>query len=248
MPARAPRSELYAAVLGGTLTVAALSFAVLPARFRIWVMLFSGVSAAAVLGAFAVHHRLSLRGRVSRRGEPTLGAIRESAVDGGGTVLRLPGQGLEPWGSDAWTILVATLTLTGIAGALDAANWALFGFVLALNAVLGWRLHAARQDFIRIELADDRWAIDALEGGRTVHVSGRAPLLPELLPEALLLWSEAGRIGTIRWELTPEERAWLAARLASLAAARGSLADARDEVDEGNPEHDRQRQQSEQAE
>ena len=245
--ASAPNPVLHAAVLGGTLLVVLLLFAFLPERSRVWVMLLAGISTSATLGAFALRHRLALRARVHRRGEPTAGAIRERPRAEGGIVLELPGQGLEPWGSDAWAALMMTIAMAGIAIALDAANWALFVFVLALIVALGLRLHAAGRDFIRIEIEPEKWAIHALEGGRSVHVSGRAPLLPELLPEALLLWSDAGRIGTIRWELAPEERAWLAARLLSLAESRSSLGKASHQVDHPETQDDRQEQEAEQT-
>jgi hypothetical protein len=243
----APKPVLHAAVLGGTLLLLTIAFPLAPERARIWVMLLAGLSAAATLGAFALLHQLELRRRIGRRGEPTAGAIRERPRSDGGVVLELPGQGLEPWGSDAWAVLLLTLTLAGISSALDAATWALFAFVLALIAILGLRLYAAGRDFIRIEIEDDGWSIDALEGGRTVHVTGRAPLLPELLPEALLLWSDKGRIGTIRWELAPEERAWLAARLLWLAEHRESLGEAGNQMDQPEPHDDGQQQETEQA-
>jgi hypothetical protein len=243
----APKPVLHAAVLGGTLLLLTIAFSLAPERARIWLMLLAGLSAAATIGAFALLHRLELRRRIGRRGEPTAGAIRERPRSDGGVVLELPGQGLEPWGSDAWAVLLLTLTLAGIASALDVAPWALFAFVLALIAILGLRLYAAGRDFIRIEIEDKGWSIDALEGGRTVHVTGRAPLLPELLPEALLLWSDKGRIGTIRWELAPEERAWLAARLLRLAEQRESLGEPGDQVDQPEPYDDGEQQETEQA-
>lgn len=243
----APNPSAYAAVMGGLLLLWAGAFALTPPSYRAWVMLLCGVSGAGTLGLFAACHALSLRQRVRARGEPTAGAIRERSSTDGGVVFELPGQGLEPWGSDSWAILILSLALAGVGRALDTAGWPLFAFELALIAALALRLRAASRDFIRIQIEAGRWAIEALEGGRSVHVAGRAPLLPELLPEALLLWSDSGRIGTIRWELSAEERLWLAARLSSLAKEQGSFDERRHEVDQAEPDDDREGNEREQT-
>lgn len=241
------RPQPYAAALFASLGVSGVAFALLRPASKPWAIALAGAAAALVLGAFWLYQRRWLQGRVGERGKPAQGAIRERPLKNGGVLLELPAQGLEPWGSDAWTVLLAGAAMTAIALGLELTSWLPFGFVAALVVALGLRLKAASRDFIRIELEGERWAIDALEGGRSVHVTGHTPLLPELLSEALLLWSESGRIGTLRWELAPQERAWLAERLLVLAAAKSSVAGARDQVNQPDSDHDRQGDQRDHA-
>ena len=243
--ARGPLPERYAAVLFGAAALVLLVLPWLPGRLRPWLTLLGGASAAATLAWFAYQQRQSAVHRVEKRGGIDRGGILERAAGEGRVVLELPGRGLEPWGSDAWAMLLFTLTLVGIALSLDAWSFAFSVLIGALIVALGLRLRAAGRDVIRIEVDAQSWSIFALEGGRSVNIQGKAALLPELLPEALLLWSDQGRIGTIRWELAAEERAWLAERLLSLAAERGSLGESGHEVDETEPDHDGQRQQRE---
>jgi len=246
--ARGPQPERYAAVLFGAAAFVLLVLPWLPGKARPWLTLLAGSSAAATLALFAFqHHRAAVR-RIANHGGVDRGAIEERVDADGRVVLELPARGLEPWGSDAWALWLFTLTLAGIAGSLDAWSYAFSVLIGALTVALGFRLRAATKDAIRIEIDQGSWSIFALEGGRTVNIQGKAALLPELLPEALLLWSDQGRIGTIRWELAAEERAWLAERLLSLAAERASLAsagEARHEMDETEPDHDGQRQERE---
>lgn len=243
--ARGPQPEHYAAVLFGAAALVLLVLPWLPGKLRPWLTLFGGTSSAATLALFAYQQRRSAVHRVGNRGGADRGGIVERAGVDGRVVLELPGRGLEPWGSDAWAMLLFTLTLVGIAVSLDAWSFAFSVLIGALIAALGLRLRAAGRDVIRIELDERSWSIFALEGGRSVNIQGKAALLPELLPEALLLWSDQGRIGTIRWELAAEERAWLAERLLSLAAERGSLGESGHEMDETEPDHDGQRQERE---
>lgn len=243
--ARGPLPERYAAVLFGAAALVLLVLPWLPGKLRPWLSLFGGASAAATLALFAFQQRQFAAQRVEKRGGIDRGGIVERIDGEGRVVLELPGRGLEPWGSDAWAMLLFTLTLVGIALSLDAWSFAFSVLIGGLIAALGLRLRAAVRDVIRIELDEQSWSIFALEGGRSVNIQGKAALLPELLPEALLLWSDQGRIGTIRWELAAEERAWLAERLLSLAAERRSLSEAGHEVDQAEPDHDRQRQERE---
>jgi hypothetical protein len=244
---RGPNPSHYAAVLFGAGGALLLVVPLLPLRSRLWVALLIGCSAALTVALFAVRHSLRLRLRIGARGKPAIGGIRERMEPDGRLVLELPGQGLEPWGSDAWSVLLSTITLICVAITLDTPSWTIFVFLSALIFALGWRLRAARRDFIRIELDPEGWAIDALEGGRRVEIRGSGRLLPELLPEAMLLWSESGRIGTIRWELAPEERAWLAERLIRAADLAGSTAELGHGVDQPDPDHDGQEQEPKQA-
>src|SRR5690606_30092346 len=161
-------------------------------------------------------------------------------------VLDMPADGLEPWGSDAWTLFVATGAVLAISLLLGTSAWALPVFLLGLIAALALRLRTAVEDVIRIEIEPGEWSVHAVEGGRVVHCHGRGLLLPELLPHALLLWSETGRIGTLRWELEPEERAWLAERLLAAAhACKSGPSERRHEVDEEEPDEHRQEEQGE---
>lgn len=244
---RAPDPVTHSAVLFGAAAALLVFVPMLPVRSRVWVALLVGGSAAATLAVFALRHALLLRHRAGTPGRPAMGGISERAGADGRVILELPGQGLEPWGSDAWAVLLSTLVLVAVALTLETPGWTIFVFLSALVFALGLRLRAARRDFIRIELERTGWTIDALEGGRRVEIRGSGALLPELLPEALLLWGESGRIGTIRWELSPEERAWLAERLTRAAEHEGSLGQARDEVNEPEPDHHGEQEKPEQA-
>jgi hypothetical protein len=242
---RGPGPERYAAVLFGAAALVLLILPWVPGRLRPWLTLLCGTSAAATLALFAYQQRQAAVRRVAKRGGVDRGGIEERVGADGRVVLELPGRGLEPWGSDAWAMLLFTLTLVGIAVSLDAWSFAFSVLIGALIGALGLRLRAAGRDVIRIELDPQSWSIFALEGGRSVNIQGKSALLPELLPEALLLWSDQGRIGTIRWELAAEERAWLAERLLSMAAERPSLSEGGHEMDQTEPDHHGQGQERE---
>jgi hypothetical protein len=242
-----PNPASYAGVLFGAGGALLVIVPLLPPRSRVWVTLLIGCSAALTLALFAFRHGLVVRRRVGTRGKPAQGGIEERVNAGGQVVLELPGQGLEPWGSDAWSVLLCCVALVGVTTTLETPSWTIFVFLSALIFALGWRLRAARRDFIRLDVDPQGWAVHALEGGRRVEIRGSGRLLPELLPEALLLWSDSGRIGTIRWELAPEERAWLAQRLSLAADLQSSPGEPSNEMDEPDPDHDRKHQEPEQA-
>ena len=68
----------------------------------------------------------------------------------------------------------------------------------------------------------------------------------ELVGDGLVLWSLDGRVGVLRGELEPEERAWLGERLATLVARSSTLAaEANSEVYQREPDDQRQKQQAE---
>jgi len=225
----------------GSLTVA-LVFA--PSELAVRATLFTGFASALVLGGYAVARRVAARRRIPEAGRPAPGILRERLEQDGRVVFEMPADGLEPWGSDAWTLFLATAAVAALSALLGSSAWALPVFLVGLVAALALRLRSATQDVIRIEIGPGEWSVHAVEGGRVVHCRGNGLLVPELLPHALLLWSESGRIGTLRWELEPEERAWLAERL--LAAAHACRSAAREhgrEVDEQHADQHRQEEQ-----
>lgn len=213
-----------AAVLGAALL--GLPRAVLPG-----VGLLLGLLASFIVAHFAWRRAHRVRHAARREGGSVRGRIVER-VENDRVVMDLPGDGLEPWALDSWVLAV-----TGIAcGVLGAGfGWPLpFAFLTILCGVVATRLRGAGRDYIRIEVDRKGFAVESEEGGRRIRRFGQGALLPELGPEGLTLWSELGRIGVLRWELTGAERLWLAERLGSLAEEQSSGArDVRDEVEQG---------------
>ena len=141
--------------------------------------------------------------------------------------------------------ILANLSHPNIAALLDTGDRALLGILATLLVVLGVRLASASSDRLRIELSTERWSVDALVGGRPIHRSGAGPLLPELVRDALVIWSSDGRVGVLRGELEPEERAWLSERLAVLAEDSTLSAEAKREVDDREADDQGQKQEAE---
>lgn len=132
-----------------------------------------------------------------------------------GVSFDLPADGLEPWGADAWVIGVVTLAAWAV---LDSANLSVvFGFLALLLVAVAARLWLARYDRIHIELREEGFLVESVEGGRRIRCASPGLLLPELQTDALGLVSSTGRIGVLRGELQPEERAWLADHLVAFA-------------------------------
>ena len=148
---------------------------------------------------------VAARGRISEKSTPseTFLEIRDTAV--------------EPWAADAGVIAVlsfaawwlSTMTEMGHRGPLVVCAIAL--------GLLGGRLLLVRADHLKFEISNNAWAVDGMEGGRHVHRAGKGCLRPELTRDALILWSDEGRVGVLRGELEPEERIWLGARMGQLA-------------------------------
>jgi hypothetical protein len=201
----------------------ALSLAFVTPRVRPWLTLLGGWSASAVLAHFAWAYR-----RVVRVGFPkssvAQGRIVERHHDDGYQSFDMPAAGTEPWATDAFIVWVASAAVAVVGALLDSGDRALLAILAALLVVLGFRLTSAPSDRLHLEISARGWSVDALAGGRAVHRSGLGALLPELLPEALVLWSLDGRVGVLRGELEPEERAWLAERLTALIAQDSALA------------------------
>ncbi|HLV65333.1 MAG TPA: hypothetical protein VKY73_05955 [Polyangiaceae bacterium] len=241
-----PLSRRLSGALFGAAASLGLALVFAPSELALRATLFAGFASALVLGGYAVARRVVARRRIPEPGRPAPGILRERTEEDGRVVLDMPADGLEPWGSDAWTLFVATGAVLAISLLLGTSAWALPVFLLGLIAALALRLRTAVEDVIRIEIEPGEWSVHAVEGGRVVHCHGRGLLLPELLPHALLLWSETGRIGTLRWELEPEERAWLAERLLAAAhACKSGPSERRHEVDEEEPDEHRQEEQGE---
>jgi len=202
-------------------------------------------------GALVVAHFASARRRFARRflkgsngAEP--GRIREHRNDDG-VAFELPVDGLEPWGSDAWIIAVSSAAAWMLANLTGRGM--VFGFIAVLVAAAFARLWSVRNDHLRIEVSSGGFRVDSCEGGRVAQRVGKGALLPELRPDGLTLWSSSGRIGVLRGELLPQERAWLAERLAALAGTtRSSAGEPEEQVDERDSGKDGERQQREHAE
>ncbi|HET9959749.1 MAG TPA: hypothetical protein VFQ61_34890, partial [Polyangiaceae bacterium] len=60
----------------------------------------------------------------------------------------------------------------------------------------------------------------------------------ELTPEALLLWSDSGRVAVLRWELESNEREWLSDRLTHYLETENlaAIGEQRDQVDRAEPD------------
>jgi hypothetical protein len=202
-----------------------------------------GLAAAFVLAQFAVYRYRQARRFVWIRTRPTPGRIVEYSEPGRMT-FEFPADGLEPWFSDAWVLGVTALAAWVISGV--TGRGLSYGFLALLIFAVAARLWSSQNDRLRIELRADGFTMDCSEGGRTHSRVGPGPLLPELQPDALTLWSTAGRVGVLRGELLPEERAWLAERLAGFAEQEASGArETEEQVNERNTGQDRKSEQAE---
>lgn len=191
--------------------------------------------AVVVLSNFASQRRRTARAEISRRAS---GRIQEQQLAEARSVFDLPGAGIEPWLADAWVVGVVGLAalLLGMSG--EAISRPL-GFVgVVLTSALALRLAGVGSDHIRVELTRGAWWVQANEGGRVIRRSGFGVLKPELLADALVLWSNDGRVGVLRGELEPEERAWLAQRLSALQGDDCSMPEeARRQIEQSEASH-----------
>jgi hypothetical protein len=216
----------------------------LPSGFLPLIGVATGATASFTVADLAWRQAARARRFNRGSGERARGRIVEHR-EGGRLILELPGEGLEPWAFDAWVIGVATLAVV-ILGA-GAGRPVLYVFLAFLFAIVAARLFTMRNDRIRLELSSDGFSIDAVGANHKIERTGRGVILPELEPDALTLWSSAGRLGVLRSELTAAERAWLADRLAVFAeSTAGSAASQADEqVDQ---EHAREHGKSQKRE
>ncbi len=201
------------------LACAALGAVVLLLAARRWALLVTllvGWTAASVLARFAWQTWRKAR-RGLTRGVSAPGRIVESR-EGSRVAFEMPAAGTEPWAADAWALALGTVQLVAVSALANVRSYLFLGFVLVMTIGLGLRVANAAADRLRIELSSGTWAVDAFVFGRPIRRTGTGPILPELVADALVLWSQDGRIGVLRGELEPEERDWLAARLTSLCA------------------------------
>jgi hypothetical protein len=230
---------------------ASLSNALLALSLLDMVALFTGTSRGIVLGLCTLSGALAASG-LSLFARSKRAAARRALVSnvggritelsaGGRRVFELPGAGIEPWANDAWVVVVVTLAVLWLGGTQDALGRPAAFVLGGLTLALGLRLGAAGADHIRLELGPGGLWVEASEGGRLIRRSGFGALRPELLVDALVLWSAAGRIGVLRAELEPEERAFLAARLAAVSEA----AQASSDMNQGEASEERQSEQRE---
>jgi hypothetical protein len=214
----------------------------LPPRPGLWIAALASSFASLALAHFALWQRRGARALLSP-GRPSPGRVRESARPGSLAVFEFSAAGTEPWAADAFILVVVTLALGWAGLAFGAESRILSGLLLVLVAVLGLRAGTAASDRVRLELMSQGWSVEAFVFGRPIRRSGSGPVLPELLSEALVLWCEDGRIGVLRSELEPEERAWLAERLIQHTQGVSTAAEADGEVHQ--QEADQERQQAE---
>jgi hypothetical protein len=240
-----PQPVRYAKLLFVAAGLVTLSLLFSTARARLLFTLLSGWCGSAVLAHFAWAYRRASRRGLSQAGVAQ-GRIVERTESDGSLSFTMPAGGTEPWAIDAF-ILWATSAAAATAGAvLDSGDRALIAFLATMLAVLGFRLASAASDRLRLEISTHGWSVDALAGGRMIQRSGLDALLPELLRDALVLWSSEGRVGVLRGELEPEERAWLAERLTALVAQSSAIsAEAYRELYQREPDRQRQEQKAE---
>jgi len=172
------------------------------------------------VGAIALFHYARARKRAARaqltNGVAARGRISEKST-AGETFLEIRDTAVEPWAADAGVIAVlafaawwlSTMTEMGHRGPLVVCAISL--------GLLGLRVLLVGADHLKFEISTNAWTVDGMEGGRHVHRSGKGRLRPELTRDALILWSDEGRVGVLRGELEPEERIWLGARMGQLA-------------------------------
>lgn len=244
MRADPPKPARYANVLFGAAGLIVLSLLFSAARSRLLLSLAAGWCASVALSHFAWAYRRAARAGL-RSGQPARGRIVEQAGSDGSLSLVMPAAGTEPWAADSFIVWVAAAAAAAGGALLDSGDRALLGILATLLVVLGFRVASAPSDRLRFEISNARWSVDALAGGRPIHRSGSGPLLPQLVQDGLVIWSTEGRVGVLRGELEPEERLWLANRLGVLAEGSTSSTEAHGEIDEGEPNRERQQQESE---
>lgn len=216
-----------------------LGLLLLPPRPGLWIAALASTFASVALAHFALWQRVRARALLAP-GRPSAGRVRESAGPHALAVFEFSAAGTEPWAADAFILVVVTLALGWAGLAFGAESRILSALLLMLVGVLGLRAGTAASDRVRLELLARGWAVEAFVFGRPIRRSGSGPVLPELLSEALVLWSEAGRIGVLRSELEPEERAWLAERLIEHTQAASVAAEVHGEVHQQQADQERQ--------
>jgi hypothetical protein len=240
-----PEPARYAKVLFAATGLLVFSVLFVAPRPRLWLILVAGWCASYALAHFAWAYRRAARGKLERA-PLAQGRIAER-LDGDGTFsFVMPAAGTEPWASDAIIVWVATAAVASAGVLLDSVDRLLPGFLATMLAVLGLRLHSAPSDRLRLEVSTRGWSVDALVAGRVIQRSGLGALLPELVSDGLVLWSLDGRVGVLRGELEPEERAWLGERLTALVAKSSVVAaEANGEVHQREPDSEGQEEQAE---
>jgi hypothetical protein len=247
MRADPPKPARYANVLFGAAGLIVLSLLFSAARSRLLLSLAAGWSASVALSHFAWAYRRAARGGLNP-GQPGRGRIVEQVGSDGALSLVMPAAGTEPWAADSFIVWVAAAGAAAGGALLDSGDRALLGILATLLVVLGFRVASAPTDRLRFEISGARWSVDALAGGRPIHRSGSGPLLPQLVQDGLVIWSTEGRVGVLRGELEPEERAWLANRLGVLAEGSALPTETNREIHEREADRERQQQEGERSE
>jgi hypothetical protein len=217
---------LSALAVGGLLSLTLRG----PRWFQPTVSSVVGAATVCVLLHFARQRRSHARAMLARVPSGRISERRDASAH---LVFELPGAGIEPWHVDAWVVGVVSVATAFMGLSAEALARPLAFTLVLLMIVLGLRLASVNADHIRLELSDAAWWVQAREGGRSIRRSGFGPLIPELLADALVLWSSEGRVGVLRRELEPEERAWLANRLKQTHGGAPSVPEpARGEVEQ----------------
>ena len=207
------------------------------ARLQTAISVLVGITGVGVLLHFGGTRRAQARAALNS--SPS-GRIQSRVDAQSHRIFELPGAGIEPWYADAWVVAIVALAALFLGVTADALARP-FNFMLVLiSGALSLRLLTVNSDHIRLETSEQGYWIQAHEGSRLIRRSGAGALSAELLPEALVLWSRDGRIGVLRGELEPGERAWLAEQLPKNQGFVGSAPDpARGEVEQPEAREDR---------
>ena len=239
-----PRPARYAKVLFGAAAAIVLALFFSAETPRVLLSLAAGGGGSLTLWHFARACRRAARAGLER-GRASRGRIVEEIGADGSCSLSMPASGTEPWGADSFILWVAAMGAAAGGVTLDRGERALLGLLAALLVVLALRLASAPTDRLRFEVSGGRWSVAGLSGGRPIHRSGSGPLLPQLAQDALVLWSSEGRVGVLRGELEPEERAWLAERLGALAGSSGPAGENSGKAHQCQADRERHEQESE---
>jgi hypothetical protein len=245
---RSPEPARYAKALFAAAGLLTFSLLFAAPRARLLLTLVAGWCGSAALAHFAWAQRRAARTELEQA-RLAQGRIVERRDADGTLSFVMPAAGTEPWAHDAFIVWVASGAAASAGALLDSGDRMLLGFLATMLAVLGLRLQSAPSDRLRLEVSTRGWSVDALVAGRAIHRSGLGALLPELVGDGLVLWSLDGRVGVLRGELEPEERAWLGERLTALIAKGSTVAaEANSEIYEREADGQGQKQQAESGE
>lgn len=206
------------------------------ARLQTLISLLVGATAVGVSSHFGSSRRARARAALTK--SPS-GRIESRVGPQSHRIFDLPGAGIEPWRADAWVMGIVASAALFLGLSAEALSRPINFLLVLVSGALSLRLLTVNSDHIRLEISEHGYWIQAHEGGRVIRRSGLGALFAELLPEAVVLWSREGRIGVLRGELEPAERAWLAEQLPIGASPERSAPDpASRQVEQPKPGED----------